>query len=181
MKLSLIIPAYNEEKTIKDVIDEARDYVDEIVVVDDGSDDNTAKSVINYIKNNPRNHKKIKLIEHEKRLGKAAALDTGVENSSGDIVLFTEADNTYPACYFPRLVKEIEEGADLVIGSRFLSPQLNNLSFSHRLGNKMIMGLLFNESIVSTLHKIGETFYNVGFAIFVIILYFIFRIPKKEV
>jgi len=49
------------------------------------------------------------------------------------------------------------------------------------LGNKMILGLLFDESIVSTLHEIGETFYNVGFAVFVMILYFVLRIPKREI
>jgi glycosyltransferase involved in cell wall biosynthesis len=131
MKVSLVIPAYNEELAIKKVVDEALDYVDEIIVVDDGSRDNTFKIVRNNFSNNP----KVKLIRHSINQGKADALRTGVSNATGDIVVFTDADYTYPASAFPEMIKKLEEGADLVLGNRFKSnmamPALN------KLGNTM--------------------------------------------
>jgi glycosyltransferase involved in cell wall biosynthesis len=131
MKVSLVIPAYNEEKAIKKVVDEALDYVDEIIVVDDGSKDDTARVVrANFSKN-----RKVKLILHDKNQGKADALRTGIKSSKGDIIILTDADYTYPASAFPEMIKKLEEGADLVLGNRFKSnmamPSLN------KLGNTM--------------------------------------------
>jgi len=131
MKTSLVIPAYNEELAIKKVIDEALGYVDEIIVVDDGSKDNTAK----IVKNNFSKNEKVRLIRHKTNQGKADALRTGVSNSTGEIVVFTDADYTYPASAFPEMIKRLEGGADLVLGNRFKTnmtmPTLN------KLGNTM--------------------------------------------
>jgi len=127
MKVSLVVPAYNEEKAIKKVVDEALGYVNEIIVVDDGSRDNTAK----VVRQNFSDNDKVKLVKHSINQGKAAALRTGIKNSKGDIIIFTDADYTYPASAFPEMIKKLEEGADLVLGNRFRSnmtmPALNKL------------------------------------------------------
>ena len=127
MKNSLIVPAYNEEKGLPLVVKEYLDWVDEIIVVDDGSSDGTfekAKKCLND---------KVKLFRHEVNRGKVAALRTGVEHASGDIIIFTDADCTYPAKYVPALIKEIDMGADLVLGARLQSR--DNMPAFNRLGN----------------------------------------------
>lgn len=126
MKSSLIIPAYNEEKAIPLVIEEYLDKVDEIIVVDDGSSDKTYDIAKAY---------NVKVYRHEKNMGKVSALRTGVANASGDVIVFTDADFTYPAKYLPQFVSEIEEGADLVLGSRFLN-EINNMPMFNRIGNR---------------------------------------------
>ena len=139
MKVSLVIPAYNEELAIKKVVDEALDYADEIIVVDDGSKDNTARIVRQNFSDNP----KVKLIRHKTNQGKADALRTGVSNATGDIVVFTDADDTYPCKHIPELAAEIKRSnADVVIGSRFMPHPPNNMSFTHVMGNKLFSGLV---------------------------------------
>ena len=139
MKISLVVPAYNEELAIKKVVNEALEYVDEIIVVDDGSKDNTSKIVKDTFSDNP----KVKLIKHSVNQGKAHALRTGVSNATGDIVVFTDADDTYPACHIPELAAEIQRSnADVVIGSRFMPRPPKHMSFSHIMGNKLFSGLV---------------------------------------
>ena len=113
MKTSLIIPAYNEEKGLPLVIEEYSDKVDEIIVVDDGSTDRTFEVAKKHA------NKKVRLYKHETNKGKVDALRTGVEHATGEIIIFTDADYTYPAKYIPDFLKEIEGGADLVLGARF--------------------------------------------------------------
>ena len=132
MKTSLIIPAYNEEKALGKVIDEALDKVDEIIIVDDGSTDNTAAIAENY----SRKFKKVKFIKHLRNFGKVRALHSGVENASCNNIIFTDADFTYPACYFPVMIQELKKGADLVLGSRF-KKGINNMQIFNRIGNKI--------------------------------------------
>jgi glycosyltransferase involved in cell wall biosynthesis len=139
MKVSLVIPAYNEELAIKKVVDEALPYADEIIVVDDGSRDNTAKIVRNNFSNDP----KVKLIRHKTNQGKADALRTGVSNATGEIVVFTDADDTYPAKHIPELAAEIKKNnADVVIGSRFMPNPPKHMSFTHVMGNRLFSGLV---------------------------------------
>jgi glycosyltransferase involved in cell wall biosynthesis len=126
MKTSLIIPAYNEEKGVSLVIEEYSDNVDEIIVVDDGSTDRTFEVAKKY---------DVKLYKHETNSGKVAALRTGVEHATGDIILFTDADYTYPAKYIPDFVKEIAAGADLVLGARL--ENIKNMPFLNRIGNQI--------------------------------------------
>ncbi|MEI6104272.1 MAG: glycosyltransferase family 2 protein [Methanothrix sp.] len=129
MKTSLVVPAYNEEKGLPLVVAEYQDVVDEIIIVDDGSSDGTfqvAKALVGG---------KTKLFRHEKNAGKVAALRTGVKHASGDIVIFIDADNTYPARYVPDLVREIENGADLVLGARLQSR--DNIPAFNRIGNNI--------------------------------------------
>lgn len=127
MKISLVIPAYNEEKAIKPVVEEYAPYVDEIIIVDDGSTDTTfeiAKTL---------QDEKTRVLRHERNLGKVAALRTGVEHTTGDIVIFTDADCTYPARYIPEFIDKIEHGFDLILGSRQINRE--NIPMFNRLGN----------------------------------------------
>ena len=127
MKTSLIIPAYNEEKGLPLVIEEYSDMVNEIIVIDDGSTDRTFEVANKYA------NKKVKLYKHETNKGKVAALRTGVEHATGEIIIFTDADYTYPAKYIPDFVKEIEGGADLVLGTRL--ENIKNMPFLNKVGN----------------------------------------------
>jgi glycosyltransferase involved in cell wall biosynthesis len=129
MKTSLVVPAYNEEKGLPLVVKEYLDWVDEIIVIDDGSTDGTLAAAKEYAND------KVKLFGHEFNKGKVAALRTGVEHASGDIIIFTDADCTYPARYVSDLVLEIEKGADLVLGARLESR--NNIPIFNRLGNNV--------------------------------------------
>lgn len=130
MKTSLIIPAYNEEKGLPLVIEDYLDKVDEIIVVDDGSTDRTFEVAKKYAKKYD-----VKIYKHETNKGKVAALRTGVEHATGEIIIFTDADYTYPAKYVPDFVKEIEKGADLVLGSRLKN--IKNMPFLNRIGNRI--------------------------------------------
>jgi glycosyltransferase involved in cell wall biosynthesis len=121
---SLIIPAYNEEKGVPLVIEEYLDKVDEIIVVDDGSTDKTFEVAKKY---------DVKLYKHETNKGKVAALRTGVEHATCDIIIFTDADFTYPAKYVLDFIKEIEKGADLVLGARI--ENIKNMPLLNKIGN----------------------------------------------
>lgn len=137
MKTSLIIPAWNEEKALPLVIDEALKFVDEIVVVDDGSKDRTYDIGKRYSKK----FRKVKIIRHKKNSGKVAAIRTGIKNSTGDIIILTDADFTYPARYIPKFVSEIKKGADLVLGDR-VSLGLRNIPLFNRIGNLLFSFLI---------------------------------------
>lgn len=129
MKTSLVIPAYNEEEGLPLVAREYLELVDEVIMVDDGSSDGTFQAAQQLV------GEKVKLLRHEINQGKVAALRTGVEQASGEIIIFTDADNTYPARYVPQLVQEIENGADLVLGARIQARE--NIPAFNRLGNNI--------------------------------------------
>lgn len=134
-KYTVIIPAYNEEEAIVSTVEGVKGVIDdtyEILVVDDGSRDKTfelAKSC------------DVRVIRHEKNLGKAAALETGVRNASGEIVATIDADCTYEAAKIRGLVKLIENGYDLAIGSRFLG-RSEGLKLLNRAGNWIFSSLI---------------------------------------
>jgi len=133
MKVSLVIPAFNEEKALRAVIHEYAPYADEIIIVDDGSSDSTCR-IAESLEN-----EKVRLFRHEKNQGKVAALRTGVGHSSGDIVIFTDADCTYPARYIPDFLEKIAAGYDLVLGSRQIRKE--NIPLFNRLGNFIFSSL----------------------------------------
>lgn len=133
MKISVIIPAYNEEQALKPVVDEYLPYTDEIILVDDGSHDSTYE-IAKTLQSD-----RIKVFRHEKNLGKVAALRTGVEHATGDIVIFTDADCTYPARYIPEFTDKIEHGVDLVLGSRQINKE--NIPLFNRFGNFIFSSL----------------------------------------
>ena len=129
MRTSLVIPAYNEVEGLPLVVREYLDMVDEVIMVDDGSSDGTFQAAQALVGG------KVKLLRHEVNQGKVAALRTGVLQASGDVIIFTDADNTYPARYVPQLVQEIEKGADLVLGARIQARE--NIPAFNRLGNNI--------------------------------------------
>ena len=111
------------------MVKEYLDVVDEVIMVDDGSSDGTFQAAQRLV------GEKVKLLRHEVNQGKVAALRTGVLQASGDVIIFTDADNTYPARYVPQLVQEIEKGADLVLGARIQARE--NIPAFNRLGNNI--------------------------------------------
>lgn len=149
-RLSIIIPVYNEEKyiskTIHQVIDgDSLGFKKEIIIVDDGSTDNTYRLIKKYIKsiNQKRNNVTIKLIKKRNNEGKGAALRSGFLKSTGDIVLVQDSDLEYsPDDYSVLLEPFIKNNADVVFGSRFISQKPHRiLYFWHFLGNLFLTTL----------------------------------------
>jgi glycosyltransferase involved in cell wall biosynthesis len=110
--ISVVIPAHNEEKAISAVLDELvavlKGKTYEIIVVDDGSTDNTANVV---------QEKQVKLIQHTHNIGYGAAIKTGIKNAANDLILIIDGDGSYPVKAIPELLKEVDQ-YDLVIGAR---------------------------------------------------------------
>ncbi len=141
--LSVVIPAYNEEKGIAEIAErvlsvkgslQASGVEDlELLVVDDGSADNTA-GVAEEING-------VRLIRHEKNKGYGAALKTGFSKANGDLIGFLDADGTYPPEYFPMLCEKALNGSDLVIGTR-LSGTDSKMPLTRRVGNFFFATLL---------------------------------------
>lgn len=139
MRLSIIVPAYNEEKTIQSVlIALLREVpqVDEIIVVDDGSRDRTAQISEDFCQLHPQ----VRLIRQPRNMGKTAALRSGFAASSGDAVLVQDADMEYNPVDIPGLIEPIEQGiADVVYGSRFMIRRASRvLYFRHFLANQFL-------------------------------------------
>lgn len=142
MKLSVVIPVYNEKNTISPILQRVKDadagMEKEIVIVDDFSTDGT-REILKSISDPD-----IRIFYHEKNQGKGAALQTGFSQIHGDIVLVQDADLEYDPGEYSRLLQPIIQGkADAVYGSRFLSGPRPVLRFWHSLGNKMLT-LYFN-------------------------------------
>ncbi|MBW2976426.1 glycosyltransferase family 2 protein [Candidatus Woesearchaeota archaeon] len=140
MKLSVIIPVYNEEKTIRKVIAKVRrvklgDIKKEIIIVDDFSSDNTRK-ILSELKG-----KNIKIFFHKKNQGKGAAIRTGLKYSTGDLILIQDADLEYNPEDYPQLLKPIiEKKAKVVYGSRLKTIKMNleNMYKLHYFGNMFL-------------------------------------------
>jgi glycosyltransferase involved in cell wall biosynthesis len=137
MKISVIIPVYNEEATISEIIARvgAIDLEKEIIIVDDGSTDGTPQQ----LKEIAGKFDNVKVLAHGKNLGKGAALRTGFAAATGDIMIIQDADLEYdPREYEALLVPVLDGRADVVYGSRFLSGPHRVLFFWHYLGNKFL-------------------------------------------
>jgi glycosyltransferase involved in cell wall biosynthesis len=143
LKLSIIIPCYNEKSTIREVVDAvlAAPYEDkEIIIVDDCSKDGTKEVLLEEIE--PLVHR---ILFHKVNQGKGAALRTGIQAATGDIVLIQDADLEYDPQEYPNLVEPIlRNKADVVYGSRFMGSQPHRvLYFWHSVGN-MVLTILSN-------------------------------------
>ena len=143
MKLSVIIPCYNEEKTIIKIIDIVKKQInknDEIIVIDDFSLDNSRK----FLKEN-LNDKIDRLIFNEKNFGKGYSIRRGIKEATGEIILIQDADLEYDPSDYDKLLRPIMSGiADVVYGSRFVgSEEKRVIYFWHMIGNK-ILTLLSN-------------------------------------
>jgi glycosyltransferase involved in cell wall biosynthesis len=146
-KLSILIPVYNEESTILEIIkrvEKAYKNNKEIIIIDDKSSDNT-KTVLKKIKK-----KNIRTIFHSKNLGKGAALKTGLNQASGDYVLIQDADLEYDPQDYHKLLNPIIEGkAEIVYGSRFTGEHRNML-FWHWQANRLLnfwTNILYNTTL----------------------------------
>ena len=142
MKLSIIIPAYNEARTIHLILNKVLDLVlihnieKEVIIVNDCSKDDTAKVVKEYIKDKSF----IKFVEHEVNKGKGAAIHTGIKEATGDFVIVQDADLEYDPQEINTLLKPIIDGfADVVYGSRFMGGNPHRiLFFWHSIGNNIL-------------------------------------------
>ncbi|MFQ6069876.1 MAG: glycosyltransferase family 2 protein [Candidatus Aminicenantales bacterium] len=137
MKLSVVIPVYNEKNTVEEIIRRIRKVEvgleKEIIVVDDGSDDGT-RLILDKL-----HAPDIKIFYHQKNRGKGAALQTGFSKAEGDIIIIQDADLEYNPKEYPKLLEPILDGrADVVYGSRFLGGPHRVLYFWHYVGNKLL-------------------------------------------
>ena len=143
-KLSIVIPAYNEAKTIHLILDKVQevrlinDIDKEIIIVNDASTDGTDEAIKAYMDRSP--HVPIAYFEHPKNKGKGAALHTGIKEAKGDVVVIQDADLEYDPHEFNLLLKPIIDGyADVVYGSRFMGGNPHRiLFFWHSIGNKIL-------------------------------------------
>ena len=141
MKLSVIVPVFNELHTVEDLIKSVQEVglADEIILVDDHSTDGSSEKLARLAK-----QKGIKLLSHEKNQGKGAAIRTGLQAAKGDLILIQDADLEYDPRDYPELLRPIQEGrADVVYGSRFLGAARRPTLFWHMVANR-ILTLLTN-------------------------------------
>jgi glycosyltransferase involved in cell wall biosynthesis len=157
MKLSVVIPVYNEKNTITEILRRVKTTgrADEIILVDDGSTDGT-RELLRTLASPPA----VQVVFHEKNLGKGAALRTGFQQASGEVILVQDADLEYNPAEYPALLEPIECGqADVVYGSRFLGSKHRVTMFWHMVANQLLTfatNILYN-SILSDM----ETGYKV--------------------
>lgn len=160
LKLSIIIPVYNEEKTIKEIIDKINsvklgNISKEIIVVDDFSKDNT-RNILKKIKG-------IKILRHNKNMGKGAAIKTGLKNSAGDVILIQDADMEYNPDEYKNLLKPIMEGKAMVVYGSRLDAIRNNLENMYKLH---YFGNLFLTLITNVLYGAKITDMETGYKVF---------------
>ena len=161
MKLTVIIPVYNEVKTIEEIIRRvsATQLASEIVVVDDGSKDGTGD-----ILKRLEGQSGIRTVTHQRNQGKGAAVRSGIQNATGDLLLVQDADLEYDPRDYPALLRPIQEGiAEVVFGSRFLGAARRPILFWNMVANKiltLITNILYNNILtdMETGYKVFKRF-----------------------
>jgi glycosyltransferase involved in cell wall biosynthesis len=172
MKVSILVPAYNEQSTIVLVLRKLLDVpfsnqfaVDkEILVVDDGSTDQTCQRVEEFLANNPADQDKIRLIRQPKNAGKTAAIAKAMSNATGDVIIVQDADLEYDPNEYSKLLKPLTEvNADVVYGSRFAGSSSRRVHlYWHHVGNKILTTLSniqtnLNLTDMETCYKVMRT------------------------
>ena len=139
MKLSIVIPVYNEQASLRDVVHRVKavDYDKEIILVDDCSTDGS-RAILEEYKDREGYH----VLFHARNRGKGAALRSGFARATGDVIIIQDADLEYDPADYPVLLKPIIDGrADVVYGSRFLGGPHRVLFYWHSVGNKFLTTL----------------------------------------
>jgi dolichyl-phosphate beta-glucosyltransferase len=160
-ELSIIIPAFNEEKRITKSLEKAISYLEnhnhdfEVIVVDDGSSDNTIKVLTNY-------HPKVTVLPLDKNQGKGAAVRNGMLTAIGEIRLFSDADFSTPIHEITKLLDKIHSGADVCIGSRAID---RTMVKEHQPFYREFMGKTYNKFVQLLVFK-GITDTQCGFKAF---------------
>ncbi len=164
IELSVIIPAYNEESRLPKTLDSVYEFLYkrrrsfEIVVVDDGSHDNTTEIVIAYAKDHPE----VRVLSYQPNRGKGFAVRHGILNAAGQTMLIDDADGSSPIEEIERLEQELQEGADLAIGSRAKPDESRKVD---ALAHRKFIGNTFN-AIVQSLLLPGIYDTQCGFKLF---------------
>jgi glycosyltransferase involved in cell wall biosynthesis len=157
MKLSVVIPVFNEKYTVAEIVRRVRatGLASEIILVDDGSTDGT-RDILRSLDASPE----LAIIYHEKNQGKGAALRSGFNKAVGDVILVQDADLEYSPAEYPSLLEPIESGqADVVYGSRFLGSKRRVTMFWHQLANQLLT--LATNLLYNTILSDMETGYKV--------------------
>lgn len=167
-KLSIVIPAFNEEKTILSILSKISKVIldnnieKEIIIINDCSTDNTQGFIMKYQSENPELD--IKYFEHNKNKGKGSALHTGISKATGDCLIIQDADLEYDPREYNKLLRPVFEGnADVVYGSRFMGGKPHRiLFFWHSIGNKFLTFLSnmfsnLNLTDMETCYKLFKT------------------------
>jgi glycosyltransferase involved in cell wall biosynthesis len=157
MKLSVIIPVYNEVESIREIVRRVQKVrlANEIVIVDDGSTDGTRDLLAEL-----DGRRSVRVIFHEQNQGKGSAVRTGISNARGDVLLIQDADLEYDPQDYPSLLKPITEGvADVVYGSRFLGGPRRVTMFWHMIANQLLT--LTTNLLFDTILSDMETGYKV--------------------
>jgi glycosyltransferase involved in cell wall biosynthesis len=166
--LSIIIPAYNEGRTIHFILDKLKDVIlinniqKEIIIVNDCSTDDTEEAILNYVAANASLG--IQYHKHEVNMGKGAAIHSGINYATGEYLIIQDADLEYDPQEFNQLLKPIVDGfADVVFGSRFIGGNPHRiLFFWHSIGNKILtfisnMFTNLNLTDMETCYKLFDT------------------------
>jgi glycosyltransferase involved in cell wall biosynthesis len=157
MKLSVVIPVYNEADNIREILKRVRESAaaSEIIVVDDGSQDGSREILAEM-----NGKDGITVLLHPKNQGKGAAVRTGFAAASGEVILIQDADLEYHPDDYPALLKPIEDGiADVVYGSRFLGGPRRAVMFWHMVANQLLT--LMTNVLYNTILTDMETGYKV--------------------